>query len=125
MRSQFVASTQIENKLAIATQRILQNIDQFGESFPYEGDGQVYDLKENDNWTAGFWPGLLWLAYSFSGLEKIRDFAESLLPSFARRLDSNIQINHDLGFLYTLSAKAKWQFTKDEGCQSRRGGHIL
>jgi len=36
-----------------------------------------------------------------------------LLPCFAMRLDQRIHITHDLGFLFTLSARAQWQLTGD------------
>ncbi|MFW5771718.1 MAG: glycoside hydrolase family 88 protein, partial [Phototrophicaceae bacterium] len=37
----------------------------------------------------------------------------SLLPTFVQRLDDKIRLNHDLGFLFTLSARAQWQLTGD------------
>ena len=39
---------------------------------------------------------------------------ESLLPSFRERLEKRVHITHDLGFLFTLSARAQWQLTGDE-----------
>jgi unsaturated chondroitin disaccharide hydrolase len=36
------------------------------------------------------------------------------LPTFRQRLQQQIHITHDLGFLFTLSARAQWQLTGDE-----------
>lgn len=83
----------------------------FGDRFPTVGEGQRYQLAENDHWLAGFWTGLLWLAYAASGQEALRAQAESLLASFRTRLDRQVHITHDLGFLFTLSARAQWQIT--------------
>jgi rhamnogalacturonyl hydrolase YesR len=73
-----------------------------------------YQLSENSHWLAGFWTGLLWLAYAATGDEDLRAHAESLLWTFRERLERRVHITHDLGFLFTLSARAKWQLTEDE-----------
>ncbi len=41
----------------------------------------------------------------------------SLLPNFQDRLDRQIHITHDLGFLYTLSARAQYQLTGDQSAR--------
>jgi unsaturated chondroitin disaccharide hydrolase len=85
-----------------------------GNLFPAVGEGTRYRLTENDNWLTGFWTGLLWLACAATGDEQLRAHAEALLPSFAEWLDKRVHITHDLGFIFTLSARAQWQIT-DEG----------
>ena len=89
-----------------------------GDQFPSVSDGARYRLTANDNWLAGFWTGLLWLAYAATGEGDFRAHAESLLPSFRDRLEGRVHITHDLGFLFTLSARAQWQLTGHE--QARR-----
>lgn len=79
--------------------------------FPNYGEANRYVWAENKNWLAGFWPGLLWLAYHATGDDLFRKQAAALLPTFAERLDQQIHITHDLGFLYTLSARAQWHLT--------------
>ncbi|HEX3049200.1 MAG TPA: glycoside hydrolase family 88 protein [Aggregatilineaceae bacterium] len=93
--------------------RITHNAQLFGSQFPTVGDSKTYHLTENDHWLAGFWTGLLWLAYAASGREELRLKAEALLLLFEDRLDRQIHITHDLGFLFTLSARAQWQLTGD------------
>lgn len=64
------------------------------------------------DWTEGFWTGMLWLAWEVTGDEKYRAVAESLLDSFAERLDKQIKVDtHDLGFLYLLSCVNAWKLT--------------
>lgn len=96
------------------TTRIKQNLPRFGLQFPTVGQGKEYELTGNHHWLAGFWTGLLWHGYAASGDEDFKQQALKLLPSFQRRLDEHIHITHDLGFLFTLSARPAWQFTHED-----------
>lgn len=107
-------SVSAQNLLNTAIERVQRNCVIFGDQFPNHGEGTQYALRENNNWVAGFWPGMVWLAYAKTGDQALRDYAASLLPSFQRRLDENIHITHDLGFLFTLSARAQYQLTGDD-----------
>ena len=97
--------------------RIAQNCILFKSQFPNYGAGRQYVLKDNVNWLAAFWPGLLWLCAADNDHPIFAETAVSLLPTFYTRLDKQIHITHDLGFLYTLSARAQWQLTQDEAAQ--------
>lgn len=97
--------------------RLVQNIDRFAGQFPNSGRGQQYQLADNRNWLAAFWPGVLWQSYQFTADERFRQAAEALLPTFVTRLDQQIHITHDLGFLYSLSARAQWQVQQDNAAQ--------
>jgi unsaturated chondroitin disaccharide hydrolase len=35
------------------------NIERFGELFPHVSENDVYDLNPNNDWTDGFWSGIL------------------------------------------------------------------
>jgi unsaturated chondroitin disaccharide hydrolase len=98
-----------------SVKRIKQNNRVFLGRFPSYGDRQMtYHLTANENWLAAFWSGLLWLAAAKSKSPTDIQAACERLPSFAQRLDKRIHLNHDLGFLFLLSARAQWQFTSDE-----------
>jgi unsaturated chondroitin disaccharide hydrolase len=99
--------------LAESLARIRRHHRAIGQQFPTIGEGSRYQLTENAHWLAGFWTGLLWLAYAATGEEDLRAHAESLLPTFQQRLVKRVHITHDLGFLFTLSARAQWQMTGD------------
>lgn len=106
-----------ESLLSTAIERVESNQplfdDLFPNLFPNYGEAHHYLLRENNNWLAAFWPGMLWLAYDQTGSPALREAATALLPTFAHRLDEEIHITHDLGFLFSLSARAQYQLTGD------------
>ena len=93
--------------------RVRQHHRTFDNRFPTVGQNHTYALTPNDNWMAAFWPGILWLTYAITRDEAVRDHAAALLPLFRERLERRVHITHDVGFLYTLSARAQWQLTAD------------
>lgn len=95
-------------------ERVRMQVNAFDRQFPTIGKNGRYCLTPNDNWMAAFWPGILWLTYAVTRDQEVRECAVSLLPLFRERLDRRVHITHDLGFLYTLSARAQWQLTGDE-----------
>ena len=95
-------------------ERIRRNIGHFNGRFPTSTDDHTYALKDNVNWLAAFWPGMLWLSYAATEDEVFKETAVSLLPTFDDRLQKQVHITHDLGFLFTLSARAQWQLTGDK-----------
>ncbi len=107
----------LRSVLAGSLARIQGHHREFRNRFPIVGQGTRYQLFENNTWLAGFWTGLLWLAHAATGDEDLRTHAESLLPTFEDRLDRQVHITHDLGFLFTLSARAQWLLTGDEGAR--------
>lgn len=63
------------------------------------------------NWMAGFWPGLLWLAYAYTGEERYRQWAvQWLKPLEIRAQDQN---THDVGFLFWPSFVLGYRLTQD------------
>lgn len=86
----------------------------FKEKFPDSSstNGQ-YKIIENDEWTTSFWTGMLWLAYEYTGNDKYKALALKNLESFKRRIEKKAKDvqNHDLGFLYTLSAVSCFKIT--------------
>jgi len=94
--------------------RTQHNYDAFNGQFPAYGDGgNAYVLTANKNWLASFWAGLLWLSACEMATADASARAQSVLPSFEARLDNEVRLNHDIGFLFTLSARAQWQQIKD------------
>ena len=95
---------------------IEKNMERFGTKFPSAcAEGGVYEVTENDDWTNGFWTGMLWMAYQYTVEEKFRDLACENLKSFERRLDEHVVLeHHDIGFLYSLSVGAGYRILRDE-----------
>lgn len=101
--------------LATTITRIRHNYSIYNGLFPSYGDGdKKYLLTENKNWLASFWSGLLWLSCAQTGDKEDCVRAKSTLASFEARLDKAIHLNHDLGFLFLLSARAQYIILGDE-----------
>ncbi|GGY43532.1 glucuronyl hydrolase [Pseudoduganella albidiflava] len=111
----------LEGALDLALGQLAANLRRFTERFPDDTTtANHYTLRRyedhpagvNAGWTSGFWTGMLWMAYELTGATAFRQAAASQLPSFAWRLEQDIQVDHhDLGFLYMPSAVAAWRIT--------------
>jgi unsaturated chondroitin disaccharide hydrolase len=66
-----------------------------------------------DDWVEGFWSGQLWLAFAATGDPVYFQAARRQRPYFVGRLARPESHNHDLGFLYTLSAVADAKLSGD------------
>jgi len=95
------------------------NIARFGDKFPIVSKGTgKYDLEDHVSWTEGFWSGILWLSYEYNSNPIFRDAAVKTVASLKRRLEEHRHLDHhDIGFLYSLSAKAQWILEKDENAK--------
>lgn len=95
------------------------NIARFDGQFPHvsESDG-IFELNTNTDWTDGFWSGILWLSYEYSGDGAFAEAAARTVDSFKERIEAMSHLDHhDIGFLYSLSSKAKWMIEKDENAK--------
>lgn len=74
---------------------------------------------EWDDWTSGFWTGILWLAYEITMEERYKKLALFQIKSYDERITNKIAVNHhDLGFLYIPSAVAAYKITGNERAKS-------
>ena len=74
-----------------------------------------YPVIENNDWTAGFYTGILWMCYEYSGKKVFRERAEKQLESFRFRIDHRVVVDHhDMGFIYSLSCVAAYKLTGNE-----------
>ncbi len=104
----------INKTLQQTIEHIRRDIPRFGDQYPHNGDGMRYVLTDNNHWMTSFWLGQLWLAFAVTGEAVFRNEAMRRLDSFEHRLLNRIDESHDIGFLYTLSARAQWQMTGDK-----------
>lgn len=88
----------------------------YTDKFPHSNsENGFYEKTENVGWTTGFWTGILWLAYEYSGDESCRRAAEIQVDSFLHRISEKIDVNHhDMGFLFSLSCVAAYKLTGNE-----------
>ncbi|GGC97388.1 glycoside hydrolase family 88 protein [Enterococcus wangshanyuanii] len=99
--------------------QIEKNMQRFGTQFPSAcATNGKYRIKANDDWTNGFWTGMLWLAYEWTKKDKFLALAMENIQSFQKRLDDHFVLDHhDIGFLYSLSAGAGFKITGNEQCK--------
>ncbi len=108
------------SEIAAALDFILRRIDScldfFTDQFPCDSsEHNIYGPQPNIGWTNGFWTGMLWLAYQYSGDERYRRVAQRQCKSFRERIEKQIELeHHDLGFLYTPSCVAGYMLTQNE-----------
>ena len=76
--------------------------------------GNIYPACGNTQWTCGFWPGEVWLAYERTHNEAFLRTGRTMVESFHRRIVKKIRVaHHDMGFLYTPSCMAAYRLTGD------------
>ena len=98
------------------------NMEYFGTRFPSSATrNQTYGVIDNIDWTDGFWTGLLWLCYEYTGDDAFKNLALKNVDSFLNRVEKRIELDHhDLGFLYSLSCVAGYKLTGS--AEGRRAG---
>ena len=67
-----------------------------------------------DEWVASFWCGQMWLAYSLTGDSRLKNSARMRREYFNTVLEHPRWHDHDLGFLFSLSAVADYTLTGNE-----------
>ncbi|MDP4097382.1 glycoside hydrolase family 88 protein [Paenibacillus sp. P96] len=92
--------------------------ERIGSGFPHASVGGTYVLEEPHWWTAGFWPGLLWLVYEECADERLRKLAEQCEERLDAVLHDYTRLDHDLGFMWTLTSIASYKLT--QSAESRR-----
>lgn len=98
-----------------AVKKIRVSMGKFGTKFPHVSRDGAYLLNDNDDWTNGFWSGMLWLCYEYTGDDDFRQAAIRTVENFRLRYEEKkVLDHHDIGFLYSLSSKARWIVEKDE-----------
>ena len=118
----FVTRAEVEKAMDYVVEQTRLNMDYLGTKFPWSATkGLKYPIIENIEWTDGFWTGLLWLCYEYTGDEVFRVRAEENIDSFLHRVENRIELDHhDLGFLYSISCVAGYKLIGSE--KGKRAG---
>ena len=92
-------------------------------TIPYTTDenGKADDWAEKDIgwWTNGFWPGMMWLMYDATKDEEYRLTAEDAEKLLDKAFIAFDKINHDVGFMWHLSAGANYRLTGNKESWTR------
>lgn len=99
----------------IAIKQIIRNLPEFTYSSQnHSSVNNFYPQVDNVQWTSGFWPGLIWLAYEHIGDKRLQFAGQIQAQSFLHRIQHRIETDHhDMGFLYTPSCVAAWKLVGD------------
>ena len=64
-----------------------RNMERYGTDFPSAcATGGKYRIKKNDDWTNGFWTGMLWMAYLHTKDMAFYDLAMENVKSFEEQM---------------------------------------
>lgn len=102
--------------------KVSRTSTRIGATFPYVSVNGQYDAHPPHWWTAGFWPGLLWLIYRDTKNERLKDIAVSCEEQMDVPLLAYDELHHDVGFMWSLTAVAQHKLLGTE--VSRRRGLI-
>lgn len=113
LKTKLLTRAEVKNAIDLVIKQIDANMEYFKDKFPSSATkNNEYRIIENIEWTDGFWTGLLWLAYEYTGDEKYRELADKNVASFKNRVEKDIELDHhDLGFLYSLATVSGYKLT--------------
>ncbi len=108
-----ISAAEVKSALDTAAGQVLRNLPDFTESCQnHTSVNNFYPACENNQWTCGFWPGEVWLAYEHTGNEAFKRSGEVLARSFLNRIINKVEVDHhDMGFLYSPSCVAAYKLT--------------
>lgn len=124
MRPEPISSEAVTAALDRAAAQVRRNLPEFTYACQnHSSVGNVYQSCENNQWTCGFWPGEIWLAYEHTGDPAFKNAGLIQVESFYNRIKNKIEVDHhDMGFLYSPSCVSAWMLT---GSEKARGAAIL
>ncbi|MDH6363973.1 unsaturated chondroitin disaccharide hydrolase [Enterococcus sp. PF1-24] len=96
--------------------KVICEIERLGEGIPYIPDaGKYKDMKEEDIswWTNGFFAGMLWHLYQYSGNEIFSKKAIQIEQILDQAMEDFFDLHHDVGFMWLHTAVANYRITKN------------
>ncbi|AZH29600.1 MULTISPECIES: glycoside hydrolase family 88 protein [Paenibacillus] len=90
-----------------------------GDAFPHASVNGEYQLERASWWTAGFWPGMMWLVYRDTKDTYLKEAAESCERQLDSLLTDSQMVDHDLGFMWTLTSGARYKLLGAEDSKRR------
>lgn len=113
LKGGLLTKREVEKAIEDAVNQVRLNMKYFGNRFPSSAAREgTYGIIDNVEWTDGFWTGLLWLCYEYTGDMEFRHLAERNVSSFLDRVERRVELDHhDLGFLYSPSCVAGYKLT--------------
>ncbi|WP_135557013.1 glycoside hydrolase family 88 protein [Paenibacillus cymbidii] len=104
----------LEQMKAFIVDKTRSNAVAIGDKLPASTVDGLFQFRENGGWVGSFWTGLNYLCYELSGDETFIEVARRSRHRFTKRLYQNPEtLDHDIGFLYSLSSVADHKLTGD------------
>lgn len=103
-------------------EKTIINNEVIGSNFPHASHNGIYNFEEEKWWTAGFWPGLLWRVYLGTNNDQLKLTAEKCEEKMEYLLSDTEKLDHDIGFMWTLTSLANYKIT---GNKESRGRALL
>nr|WP_263323631.1 glycoside hydrolase family 88 protein [Neobacillus sp. Marseille-Q6967] len=100
-------------------EKISRTSKRIGANFPHASDKGQYVLAEPFWWTAGFWPGLLWLLYRDQPNDELKQIAEECEAKLDAVQHDYYRLDHDMGFMWTLTSVARHKLLGEEDSKRR------
>ena len=96
-----ISKEEARSALDRAVEQVRRNLPLYaGRCQNHSSVDGIYPPCDNTQWTCGFWPGEIWLAYEHTGDTVFRDAGLALAEDFGRRIREKIEVDHhDMGFL--------------------------
>ena len=115
----FMNKTELEQAIEFCINKVDTGLKYFKDCYPSGASTNgIYPPEANTNWTSGFWTGMIWLAYEFTGDEKYKEAGLRQVRDFLYRIENRIEVeHHDMGFLYSPSCVAAYKLTGDENAK--------
>jgi len=110
-----ITDEQVNAALDRAVEQVRVNLPRYTKKCQNHSsvDG-IYPTCGNTQWTCGFWPGEVWLAYERTHDDAFRQTGRAMVENFHRRIVKKIRVaHHDMGFLYTPACVAAYKLTGD------------
>ncbi|SDP12969.1 unsaturated chondroitin disaccharide hydrolase [Litchfieldia salsa] len=99
--------------------KVLRTSKKIGANFPHASVNGTYQLEKPYWWTAGFWPGLLWLIYRDTKDESLKTIAEQCEEKLDHVITDYYKLDHDMGFMWTLTSVARYKLLGEEDSKRR------
>lgn len=109
--------------------KVYRNCLLYNGGIPYAVGSQAghYTLSGKEQWTDGFWPGLLLLAYSGQRDDLLLHEYEGYVPFLTERIENDpvrnkeygyLELDHDVGFIFHLTAVYHYMLTGNQSSKA-------
>lgn len=114
-------SAYIDMIMARLPAKVDRMIEQLEGKSPHATNHQgVYESVRTDDWTSGFWPGILWIMHDLTGKAHYKEAAWGWDEEIEQWFNNaSNDLHHDVGFQFLSTAVIKHKLTGDEAALHR------